>query len=922
MNWSAGINHGFSLEAGGEVPVGSQVRLGWFRHPQTGDPLSDSQIQAIKGSKESLSAAFVEAGSSSIGNGFDPALPGHFAAVTATTGGADLAGRQIYMWILNAPTLEGASEHAILYWSIGDTVSNPDGTANPPGQRWRFPESVAFPGSTTIDLTDLTVGTGALGAGARLLVGNYPVGVSNASGAANFALANFYQSPVVITPQLLGGGSVNVAYSQALEVVEGEAPYSWSIVAGALPGGLVMNSSGVIIGSPTVPGVFHFTARVNDGRGSSANRAFSITVASVPLVISSWSKLPSVGVNDLYALNLTASGGTPPYQWETISGSLPQGMTLTSGGLLSGVPVEGGVGTFRVRCRDAGGMVATKDLTLEVMALGIVTGSNLVSGILGVPYSQTLVASGGKPPYSWSLIGGALPPSQLPSNVLASTGMIQFTPSAEGVSTFTLQVRDATNAIATREFRLEVLRTGVPPTINRPVFPQGQIGSQFAFRLTGSSNTTKFSASGLPPGLALDPLTGWVTGRPIRSGSFSVSVRALNSAGQSPVENTILSVRPYPGGRFIGLVAPDSALNGNLGGRLDLTTTSLGGYSLRLTHGAIVIRKSGSIEEDGDGSQRVTFEASGLRVDIALNGLRIAGQLSGISPGSPAAAIHGWRSVWSARTQPAVEYGGYYSMGLEILSVPSGDIRPLPEGTGFLWCQVGRGGSVSVAGRAADGSAILTKGFLGPEGEALVHTTLYAKRGSVTGRLQFSPGGAGSLLENSVAGLVTWLRPQTRSRIYSSGFGLLTLAVSGKYLAREAKGFPVSGRPQMGLPASLNFAGANIGSAALVPDVSFSFFDPGMVSLPAPGSSGNPARVSLRIPYVGGTRPGVNGVFSGQFRLSDAGVIRMVKFQGLIIRGGEGATLGYGYFLLPQLPAPGQKASATPILSGQVTISQ
>ena len=109
MNWSAGINHGFSLEAGGELPVGSQVRLGWFRHPQTGDPLSDSQIQAIKGSKESLSAAFVEAGSSSIGNGFDPALPGHFAAVTATTGGADLAGRQIYMWLLNAPTLEGAS---------------------------------------------------------------------------------------------------------------------------------------------------------------------------------------------------------------------------------------------------------------------------------------------------------------------------------------------------------------------------------------------------------------------------------------------------------------------------------------------------------------------------------------------------------------------------------------------------------------------------------------------------------------------------------------------------------------------------------------------------------------------------------------------------------------------------------------------
>lgn len=922
VNWSAGIDHGFSLEAGGELPVGSLVRLGWFRDPQTGQPLSDSQLRGMKSSKENLEAAFVQAGTSTIGSGFMPALPGHFSAVTAMNGAMNLAGRQIYLWVLNAPTVAGASEHAILYWSIDDTVNNPDETADPPGARWRFPESVAFPGSTTIDLTDLTEGTGDLGAGARLLVGNYPMSASSASGAANFALANFYQPPVVATPGLLAGGSVNVFYSQSLRVEEGESPYSWSIASGALPGGLVMSSGGAIQGRPTAPGVFHFEARVTDNRETTAIRAFSITVASLPLAITSPAKLPSVGVNDLYAMNLGAAGGTAPYRWEVISGTLPEGVTLTTGGLLSGTPTAGGVAAFRARCADAGGLVATKDFLLEVIALRIATGADLVNGVLGAPYRQNLLAVGGKPPYSWSLTGGALPPDQLPGSVLDPAGVIQFTPQAEGVSIFTLEVRDALNAVASREFRLEVLKAGVPPTVNRPVFPGGVIGSTYAYRLTGSSNTARFSATGLPPGLELDPVTGWITGRPNRSGSFSISVRASNSAGLSPVENTILSVRPFPGGRFIGLIAPDSVLNGNLGGRLDLTTTSLGRYTLRLIHGAGVIRQRGSIEESEEGSHRVTFEAGGLRVNLILDEFRVEGSITGAGPGAAASAIHGWRSTWSAETRPALEYRGYYSMGLEILSVPGGETRPLPEGTGFLRCDVRRNGDLSVAGRAADGSVILTRGFLGPEGEALVHTVLYSKRGSVTGRLQLSTGGVDSLLENSVDGLLTWVKPRVGGRIYPSGFGLLTLAASGKYLAREAKGFPVLGRPEVGLPATLNFAGGNIESTGKSPDVSFFFSDPGKVSLPAAGSLGNPARVRLAIPYVGPKRPGVNGLFSGQFHLSDSGVARTVKFQGMIIRGGEGTTLAYGYFLLPQLPVGGGRASNTPILSGQVTISQ
>ena len=93
VNWSAGIHHGFSLENGDELPVGCLVRLGWFRNPETGAQLTDLEIQAMKTSLTDLDAAFVEAGRSSIGSGFAPALPGHFAAVDVVDGEINLLGK-------------------------------------------------------------------------------------------------------------------------------------------------------------------------------------------------------------------------------------------------------------------------------------------------------------------------------------------------------------------------------------------------------------------------------------------------------------------------------------------------------------------------------------------------------------------------------------------------------------------------------------------------------------------------------------------------------------------------------------------------------------------------------------------------------------------------------------------------------------
>ena len=74
--------------------------------------------------------------------------------------------------------------------------------------------------------------------------------------------------------------------------------------------------------------------------------------------------------------------------------------------------------------------------------LSIATSSPLPAGTVGQPYNATLAATGGTPPYTWSLITGTLPAGLTLNQV---TGQISGTPTAQGTSTLTFRVRDSSN---------------------------------------------------------------------------------------------------------------------------------------------------------------------------------------------------------------------------------------------------------------------------------------------------------------------------------------------------------------------------------------------------------------------------------------------------------------------------------------------
>jgi uncharacterized repeat protein (TIGR01451 family) len=76
-----------------------------------------------------------------------------------------------------------------------------------------------------------------------------------------------------------------------------------------------------------------------------------------------------------------------------------------------------------------------------------------------VASSDPLEAAGGTPPYSWSLIGGALPPGMM----LSATGVLSGTPTEMGSFSFTVSVADAAQGSAEKTFVKEVSLTPPPP---------------------------------------------------------------------------------------------------------------------------------------------------------------------------------------------------------------------------------------------------------------------------------------------------------------------------------------------------------------------------------------------------------------------------------------------------------------------------
>jgi hypothetical protein len=175
---------------------------------------------------------------------------------------------------------------------------------------------------------------------------------------------------LLITNTTLPTGTVSVAYSAQLGKSGGAAGngYGWAVNSGSFPPGLNLLLDGSISGTPTMSGTFLFSVGFIDNSGFSTSANLSIIVQPASLQITTAS-LSNAIIGLAYTNQLAGSGGTTPYTWTIANGSqpLPAVLTLSTNGIISGVPAAGGTNSFIVRLTDATALTTTKSLTLVVI---------------------------------------------------------------------------------------------------------------------------------------------------------------------------------------------------------------------------------------------------------------------------------------------------------------------------------------------------------------------------------------------------------------------------------------------------------------------------------------------------------------------------------------------------------------------------
>jgi hypothetical protein len=207
------------------------------------------------------------------------------------------------------------------------------------------------------------------------------------------------------------------------------------------------------------------------------------STTSTPITISNTS-LGAITVGlPMTPISLLATGGTAPYTWYT--DGLPYGMKMTIDGTLTGTPLTMEVIELNFAVMDSGdpAYIANTTLQLIIQTNLAVSTTTIPNAQVTIPYSFTVLNTGGIPPYTWTLVSGAFP---LGLTLNAATGEISGVPTTYNsttdfstIYTVTLAVQDSLGAEAYVTFKMSL--SAAPLTLGN--LDQNLIFANSSFKL-------------------------------------------------------------------------------------------------------------------------------------------------------------------------------------------------------------------------------------------------------------------------------------------------------------------------------------------------------------------------------------------------------------------------------------------------------
>ncbi|WP_369915231.1 putative Ig domain-containing protein [Xanthomonas sp. NCPPB 3005] len=516
----------------------------------------------------------------------------NFTATATDSGGSPTSGSRAYTLTVASPTITLPATTL-----AGGTAGQAYTAAINPATGGIAPYTYtlsagALPAGVTVNSA-----TGAL-SGTPTVAGNFNFSLTatdSTTGTAGQASQSYSLSIVsptlAIAPPTLPAGAIGTAYSQTLSTSGGTAPYGYVISAGVAPTGLTLTTGGVLSGTPTVAGNFAFTVSVTDAHGFGAAQAYTLSIASPTLTIAP-PTLPAGTAGSAYSQTLSASGGTAPYTFVVSAGALPAGLTLTTGGALSGTPTVAGSFAFTVTATDSTAGVAAQVSYAYTLSIAsptlVIAPPTLAAGTVGTGYSQTLSASGGTAPYSYSVSAGTLPAGL----TLTAAGVLAGTPTAAGNAAFTVSATDAHGFGAAQAYTLAIA-AAVPAPVAVNDTGGTLVDTALTLAVTGNDTgsidtiavtTAPTHGTAVVSGVQLvyTPAAGYV-------GADTLSYTATGAGGTSAPASVTITVNARP----VAVSATAQAVPGEAQA-VDLTRNATGGPFVAAALVAIMPANAGS----------------------------------------------------------------------------------------------------------------------------------------------------------------------------------------------------------------------------------------------------------------------------------------------------------------------------------------